>query len=213
MNLPAHESKELMVRFAEGWQELLGSRPGNEGIQSRADVHSVAACMQVSMPLTRLLTMSPVPPLGMPHVIRQPCGSCCQPTWCDTRMRLAPCDTHSCLWLQSELHEARRYMLYCRGLKHKRPEMQRRFWVENLGIGACRTVHRPPQCCCCIAHNPPCTTARMFLPQCESPAHTERCWTRLCRLLMHSHIPIPRCLVSTHPLCPSIPSAVAAWQR
>jgi len=44
---------------------------------------------------------------------------------------------------QGELAEFRRYMLYCRGLKHKRPDLQRRFWMENLGIRECS------MCLCC----------------------------------------------------------------
>ncbi len=32
--------------------------------------------------------------------------------------------------------EIRKYMLYCRGLKFKKAELQARFWVENIGIGA-----------------------------------------------------------------------------
>ena len=36
---------------------------------------------------------------------------------------------------QSELKEVRRYMLYCRGLRFGRRDLQMRFWLEHLGIG------------------------------------------------------------------------------
>ena len=40
------------------------------------------------------------------------------------------------LLMQAELKEVRRYLLYCRGLKYKRPDQQRRFWQEHLLLGA-----------------------------------------------------------------------------
>lgn len=41
---------------------------------------------------------------------------------------------------QAELHELRRYMLYCKGLKQRRGELQMRFWREHLGAGECHQI-------------------------------------------------------------------------
>ncbi|GLC75379.1 hypothetical protein PLESTF_001630500 [Pleodorina starrii] len=43
-----------------------------------------------------------------------------------------------------ELQEARRYMLYCKGLKLRREEMQARFWREHLGADTLTIVTQQP---------------------------------------------------------------------
>lgn len=37
--------------------------------------------------------------------------------------------------LLMELQHARRYMLYCQGLRHHKPEQQRKHWKDMLGLG------------------------------------------------------------------------------
>jgi hypothetical protein len=37
-------------------------------------------------------------------------------------------------WLQDELQQLRRFMLYCRGLKFKKAEVQARYWMDNTNI-------------------------------------------------------------------------------
>ncbi|GIL58723.1 hypothetical protein Vafri_13716 [Volvox africanus] len=46
--------------------------------------------------------------------------------------------------LMLELQEARRYMLYCKGLKLRREEMQSRFWKEHLGADTLTIVKQQP---------------------------------------------------------------------
>eukprot|EP00879_Flechtneria_rotunda_P019010 GHRR01019957.1.p2 GENE.GHRR01019957.1~~GHRR01019957.1.p2 ORF type:complete len:120 (+),score=38.94 GHRR01019957.1:559-918(+) len=36
-----------------------------------------------------------------------------------------------------QLQHVRRYMLYCQGLRHHKPDMQRKHWQEHLGLGEC----------------------------------------------------------------------------
>ncbi|GIL77084.1 hypothetical protein Vretimale_3141 [Volvox reticuliferus] len=46
--------------------------------------------------------------------------------------------------LMLELQEARRYMLYCKGLKLRREEMQSRFWKEHLGADTLTIIKQQP---------------------------------------------------------------------
>ena len=52
--------------------------------------------------------------------------------------------------LQGELEDIRRYMMYCRGMKHNSSELQRRFWVENLNISECVFVCVHACMCVCM---------------------------------------------------------------
>jgi hypothetical protein len=39
--------------------------------------------------------------------------------------------------LQQQLREIKRHMLYCQGLRHHKPELQRKHWRITTGLGAC----------------------------------------------------------------------------
>lgn len=38
-----------------------------------------------------------------------------------------------------QLQQLKRYMLYCQGLKHHKPELQLKHWRITTGLGACRS--------------------------------------------------------------------------
>lgn len=42
--------------------------------------------------------------------------------------------------LIQQLQEVKRYMLYCQGLKHNKPELQLKHWRITTGLGGCTLV-------------------------------------------------------------------------